>query len=177
MKIKIKEKKINRDAKLITSEIYKDNRGQFMELFNKKNFKKFFPKKTVFVQDNLSYSKRNVFRGFHYQIGKFKQSKLISVIKGEIDDYIVNINKKSKNYLKVYKISLSETVNACLWIPSNYAHGFFVKSKYAIVSYKTTSYYNPKYERGLNYKSNLLKLNFNSKVLVSKKDKLLPRKI
>ena len=87
------------------------------------------------------------------------------------------INKKSKNYLKVYKISLSETVNACLWVPSDYAHGFFVKSKYAIVCYKTTSYYNPKYERGLNYKSNLLELNFNSKVLVSKKDKLLPRNI
>ena len=84
--------------------------------------------------------KKNVFRGFHYQ-AKFKQSKLVQVLEGKIIDIVVDIKKKSKTYLQYKKIILSESNNRMIYIPEGYAHGFYVLSKKAIISYKISNKY------------------------------------
>ena len=58
---------------LIKTEIYKDNRGFFKELFLKKKIK-FNCKFTA-----TSVSKKNVIRGLHYQYKK-KQSKILTIL-------------------------------------------------------------------------------------------------
>ena len=59
--------------------------GYFTELYNLKN-KNY--KNITFVQDNLSYSKKGVLRGLHFQL-KNPQLKFITVIYGKIFDVML----------------------------------------------------------------------------------------
>ena len=163
--------------KLIKPNIFKDNRGYFFELYRKDILNKILKIKKKFVQDNVSFSKKNVFRGFHYQKTPYQQGKLVSVLKGEIEDYAININKKSKHYLKSYKVKLNNKNGYLFWIPENFAHGFLVKSKYAVLHYRVTNYYKPSHDSGINIKSNQIKLKLPKNILLSKKDKNLKMEI
>ena len=52
--------------KIIRPNIYRDDRGYFIESYSQKKFEEEVCK-TVFVQDNESSSKYGVLRGLHYQ--------------------------------------------------------------------------------------------------------------
>ena len=160
--------------KLIKPDLYYDNRGYFFELYRENKIKKLIKSKVNFYQDNVSYSKKNVFRGFHFQKKPYQQGKLVTVLIGEIEDYAINLNKKSKYFLKSYKVKLNNKNGHLFWIPKNFAHGFLVKSNYAIVHYKVTNYYNPKYDSGINCTSKIINFNLTKKMIISKKDKDLP---
>ena len=93
-----------------------------------------------FVQDNLSFSKKNVIRGLHYQKAN-PQAKLISVIEGEILDVVVDLRKNSNSFGVYEKFNLSSNNQKQLFIPENFAHGFLVLSNYVILNYKCSDYY------------------------------------
>lgn len=61
----------------------------------------------VKTKTNYSKSKKNVFRGMHYQIKK-SQAKIICVIDGKITNYIIDLRKNSKTFTNYFKIDLSE---------------------------------------------------------------------
>ena len=81
---------------LVKKNIFYDNRGHFFELFNTKEFRKYF--KTNFVQDNISYSVKGTLRGLHFQKNN-KQVKLLTVLKGSIFDVLVDLKKRHKKKL------------------------------------------------------------------------------
>ncbi len=101
-----------------------------------------------FVQDNESLSKQNVLRGLHIQIEK-PQGKLVSVLEGEIYDVAVDLRKGSKTYLKWYGVNLSEKNKKMFYIPEGFAHGFFVVSEFAKVTFKVSNYWDPNDEIGI----------------------------
>ena len=136
------------DLVVLNPHIHKDNRGFFYENFNKQSFEKTIGRKIDFVQDNHSYSIRNVLRGLHYQINK-PQGKLIRVTKGSCFDVAVDLRKSSKTFKKWFGVELSEKNKKIFWIPEGFAHGFLVTSKEAEVLYKATDYYSPKDERAI----------------------------
>jgi dTDP-4-dehydrorhamnose 3,5-epimerase len=103
-------------------------------------------KKINFVQDNHSYSAKNVLRGLHYQIRK-SQGKLIRVVRGEIFDVAVDIRKTSSTFGHWVSEFLSAENKKQLWIPEGFAHGFVVLSEGAEVLYKTTDYWASEHER------------------------------
>jgi len=148
-----------------------DKRGFFAELYNSyKNTKKI---NLNFLQQNISFSKyKNVFRGMHFQTGSFSQDKLLMVIKGEIDDFIFDLRKKSKTYCKLVKINLKENTDKLIYIPKGCAHGFLTKKKNTLIMYSVTKNYNRKRDSGFNYKSLGIKLP--RKIIISTKDKNLP---
>ena len=144
-----------------------DNRGILRETFNDKMLKK------KFVFEYCTTSKKNVFRGFHFQT-KNKQSKYVNVIKGKILDIVIDLRKNSKTFGKVYSIILSKKNALGLFIPAGFAHGYYSFDKENIIYYKLDNYYNPKYESGIVYNDHDLKLKLpKKKVRVSKKDKKL----
>ena len=53
--------------KIFKPTIHKDARGFFFEAFNQKMFDSTIGNKIKFVQDNHSFSKKNVLRGLHLQ--------------------------------------------------------------------------------------------------------------
>ena len=101
---------------LIQPEVFEDERGFFLEVFNKKKFQKMVQKDFKFVQDNYSHSKKDVLRGLHFQ-KDHPQGKLVRVIRGEVFDVVVDINQESKTYGKWQGIILSEENKRQFWIP------------------------------------------------------------
>ncbi|WP_248406004.1 dTDP-4-dehydrorhamnose 3,5-epimerase [Butyrivibrio fibrisolvens] len=133
--------------KVITPTVHGDNRGYFMETYNKREF--FEAGIDVeFVQDNQSASKKGVLRGLHFQ-KEFPQDKLVRVIKGEVFDVAVDIRKGSKTYGKWFGVVLSEENKKQFFIPKNFAHGFLVLSDYAEFCYKCSDLWHPNDEGGL----------------------------
>lgn len=156
---------------IINSPIYKDERGYFLESFNKEDFCSSTNLNIEFVQDNCSYSKMGVLRGLHFQEPR-PQGKLIRVISGAIYDVAVDIRKDSDNFGKWFGIELSSSNNTQLWVPEGFAHGFQVVSNDALVLYKTTDYWNPKYEQSILWDDPTLNIQWPSKenFVVNKKD-------
>ena len=169
-------KRLNiKDVIEITPNIHEDIRGFFYESYRKDMLENFIKKKINFCQENQSKSKKSVFRGLHYQLPPFEQSKLVSVIKGSIIDVVVDIRKNSLTFLKNIQIELSEENKKQLFIPKGFAHGFYIKSEEAIISYKVDSYYKKNSEIAINALDP--KLNFNlksNKFIFSDRDLLAP---
>tara|TARA_B100000989_G_scaffold83491_1_gene59807 strand:- start:413 stop:913 length:501 start_codon:yes stop_codon:yes gene_type:complete len=151
----------------------KDSRGFFSKLLSGRNNKKILKNEKI-LEVNYSYNKYiGTIRGMHYQIGKFKEKKIIFCLKGKILDVSINLEKKTKNK-KIYKFILEEKKNSFLVIPKNYAHGYQVLKKDTTLIYFHTMEYNKKYERTINPMRNELieKIKWPLKVTkISKKDK------
>ena len=133
------------DVFLIELNVFQDERGFFLESYQKKRFQE-AGIKADFLQDNHSKSCQGVLRGLHYQI-KQPQGKLVRVIVGEIFDVAVDIRKNSPTFGKWVGDYLSAENKKMLWLPEGFAHGFYVTSPQAEVLYKSTDYYAPQWER------------------------------
>ena len=164
------------DVKIIIPQIFSDNRGYFFESYNEDQFVQKIGK-VNFIQDNESKSTFGVLRGLHYQDEPNCQSKLVRVIKGEIQDIAVDIRKESKTYLEYISVNLSSKNKKQLYIPKGFAHGFLVLSSEAIVCYKVDNYFDLKLDKGIRYNDPQININWklsNNQIKLSDKDKLLP---
>lgn len=164
------------DVIIIKPQIIKDKRGYFYENLKINLLNKLLNKSFKIVQENVSKSKKNVFRGLHFQKNPFPQAKLVEVIEGKIIDFVVDVRRNSKNYKKFLKIELSDDNKLQLFVPEGYAHGFYVKSKYAKVRYKVNNYFSKKHDSGISPFDQDLKIsNFlkKNKIIISDKDKNL----
>jgi dTDP-4-dehydrorhamnose 3,5-epimerase len=129
---------------ILEPSVFRDSRGFFLESYNERTMAEAgIPER--FVQDNHSFSTRNVIRGLHYQVRP--QGKLVRVVMGEILDVIVDLRRSSPTFGVWNGVSLSETNQQMLWIPPGFAHGFRVLTEGAHVLYKATDFYDPEAER------------------------------
>ena len=152
--------------KIFKSEVFKDNRGSFREVYKKK-----FIKKKNLVFDCLSISKKNVLRGLHIQT-KNSQAKFITVIKVEIFDVAVDLRKKSKTFGKYFSINLSSKNYCSIYIPEGFAHGFYCLDKENIVYYLCDNYRSKRHEISINWCDKALNIKWPiKKPKISKKDK------
>ena len=154
--------------------IFKDNRGYFYETLNAKELSKILKKNFNIKQSNVSFSKKNVFRGFHFQKYPYAQDKFVRVLQGKILDILISIDKKSQIYLSSFYYELSEKNKKILYVPKNFAHGFLVLSKSATIEYFVTDYYSQKHERNINIfdkRLNIDKKIIKKKLIMSHKDK------
>ena len=133
------------DVLIIEPRVFQDERGFFLESYQKKQFKE-AGIDADFVQDNHSKSCHGTLRGLHYQIQQ-SQGKLVRAIAGEIFDVVVDIRKYSPTFGQWVGDYLSAENKRMLWVPSGFAHGFFVTSQEAEVLYKASDYYAPQWER------------------------------
>ena len=133
---------------LLKPKIFGDARGFFFESFNQRDFFDATSINTYFVQDNHSQSKKGVLRGLHYQVQQ-TQGKLVRVIRGEVFDVSVNLQRNHPQFGQWAGVKLSASNQHQLWIPPGFAHGFLVLSDEAEFLYKTTDYYAPEHERCL----------------------------
>ncbi len=160
------------DVKIIQPKIFGDNRGFFLETFEKKRYQEMLNIDFDFVQDNHSRSQKNVLRGLHFQ-KENPQGKLVRVVRGEVFDVAVDIRKTSSTYGKWVGVILSEENKTQFWIPPGLAHGFVVLSDIADFEYKCTDYYNPKVEGCLLWNDPTVKIDWPiSMPILSEKDKL-----
>ncbi len=134
------------DVLVIEPVVFSDERGFFLESFNLRKWREKTGFDRIFVQENHSRSAKGVLRGLHYQI-KQAQGKLIRVILGEVFDVAVDLRKSSPTFGRWVGVVLDAETKKQLWIPEGFAHGFVVLSENAEVLYRTTDYWEPRFER------------------------------
>lgn len=146
MRVKIVKTDIP-DVLIIEPKVFGDQRGFFMETWNQALYSEIGISE-AFVQDNLSFSRKGVLRGLHFQ-NPNPQGKLVYVLQGEVFDVAVDIRLGSPTFGQSVSVMLSSDNNRQIYIPSGFAHGFCVTSDTALFAYKCTDIYNPKAERSI----------------------------
>lgn len=136
---------------IIERQVFRDERGSFSEVFNKREFEEQISHPFEFVQDNYSRSSRGVLRGLHYQLPPAAQGKLVCVTRGKIFDVAVDIRRSSPTFGTWVGHELNEDNPGQLWVPEGFAHGFLALSEVSDVLYKTTAYYAPDLERSIRW--------------------------
>lgn len=131
---------------LLEPPIYRDERGFFLESYRKPLYEN-LGIHVDFVQDNLVFSKKNILRGMHFQMGQ-GQHKLVSVIEGEIFDVAVDMREGLPTFGQWEGVLLNSKTLQQFYIPSGFAHGYLVLSETAIVQYKVSPIYDPILEKG-----------------------------
>ena len=135
------------DVILIEPQVFGDHRGFFVETYQSRRFAEAgIP--AAFVQDNHSGSRQGTLRGLHYQI-KHTQGKLLKVVAGELFDVAVDLRRTSPTFGQWVGVILSAENKQQLWVPPGFAHGFYVLSEWAELTYKVTDFYAPEWERTL----------------------------
>jgi dTDP-4-dehydrorhamnose 3,5-epimerase len=138
-------------AFIIKPDIFKDDRGWFMESYSNQKLPEEL-QRVVFVQDNHSLSKTKcVLRGLHCQKNPFSQTKLIRVTRGKVLDVIVDIRHGSPTYMKWTSVILSSKNKLQLWIPRGFLHGFVTQTNIVEFQYKVDNFYNHDYDRSIKY--------------------------
>ncbi|NIT57013.1 MAG: dTDP-4-dehydrorhamnose 3,5-epimerase [Aliifodinibius sp.] len=162
------------DVLLLKPEVYRDERGFFLETYREEYLKE----KNIdvhFVQDNLSKSQKNTVRGLHYQIER-QQDKLLMVMEGAILDVAVDLRQDSPTFGEHTAMELSAENKHQMFIPKGFAHGFSVLSDSALVYYKCSDYYYPDGERGLLWDDPELDIDWKvTDPIISEKDRYQPR--
>ena len=154
--------------KIIQQKKMGDSRGNLRETYRKKIIKW-----DNLIFDYATVSRKNVIRGFHFQ-SKFQQAKFVTVLKGKILDYVVDLRKNSQTFGKSLSIVLSEDNCRSLYIQEGFGHAYYSFSNLNIIYYKLSNYYQPKYEDGILWNDKSLKFKWpTKKPIVSKKDKKL----
>ncbi|OFX80469.1 MAG: dTDP-4-dehydrorhamnose 3,5-epimerase [Bacteroidetes bacterium GWE2_29_8] len=155
---------------VLTPKVFDDNRGCFFESFNEKIVSEIIPN-TLFVQDNISISKKNVIRGLHLQEPPYAQGKLVTVLKGKVIDIVVDVRKNSPTYGQYYSIELSSENKNLLYIPIGFAHGFVSLEDESVFMYKCTNFYSKESEVCINWNDPNIKINWGiNNPILSEKD-------
>lgn len=157
--------------------IFADDRGFFMEAWNRSTFARAAGIDIDFVQDNHSHSVKGVLRGMHYQLDPHAQGKLVRVLAGAIFDVAVDIRRTSETFGRWIGIELNEDNKRQLWIPRGFAHGFLVLSDRADVLYKASDYYAPECDRGVRWNDPLIGIEWpidGLELIISEKDANAP---
>src|SRR5512147_979376 len=90
---------------VIEPRVFGDARGFFLESYNQRAMAEIGIREN-FVQDNHSFSARNVLRGLHYQVRK-PQAKLVRAVEGEVLDIVVDLRKSSSGFGRWRSVLLS----------------------------------------------------------------------
>jgi len=118
--------------------IFEDFRGNYIELYNEELYRQ-AGLEQVFLQDDISTSRRHVLRGIH---GDQETWKLVSCLQGEFHLVVVNWDEHSPQFRKWEGFRLSDANHLQVLIPPRFGNGHVVLSEQAIFHYKQTSYYN-----------------------------------
>ena len=133
---------------IIEPKVFGDIRGYFFESWNSQRYDAIIQAR--FVQDNISFSRKGIVRGLHFQ-NPNAQGKLIQVLQGEVYDVAVDLRRSSPTFQKWHALLMSSENKKQFYIPPGFAHGFAVTSETALFHYKCTEFFSPKDEMALKW--------------------------
>lgn len=133
--------------KIIEPKVFRDSRGFFIESYSAKKLAD-YGIDMEFVQDNHSFSVKNVLRGLHYQVNP-GQDKIVRVTAGKAFDVVVDIRRDSPTFGEWESFILSAENMKQIFVPKGFAHGFCALSDNVDFLYKCSDYYSPEDERGI----------------------------
>lgn len=131
--------------------VFTDERGYFLETYNKAVLRDALGEEVNFVQDNESFSAKHTLRGLHFQIPPYEQGKLVRVVRGAVIDVAVDLRKGSPTFGRYHKELLDANSKRQMWIPPGFAHGFLTLEDETVFAYKCTGLYHRESEQSLRW--------------------------
>jgi len=159
--------------KLIQRTHISDNRGFFSRLFCSDELNAAGWKKNIQQINYTQTIAKGTIRGMHYQINPFAEMKMVSCLRGEIYDVVIDIRPNSSSFLQWHGEVLSSSNKSSLIIPEGFAHGFQALSPDCELIYFHSEAYNSKSEAGINFQDPLLSISWPIEITeVSERDRL-----
>lgn len=138
-------------AFLIEFEPYADERGFFAETQTRQAFEDHNLRSDL-SECSLSFNRAaGTLRGMHYQLGPHEQTKLVSCIRGQVFDALIDLRRDSGTYLKTFSAELSLEAQNMLYVPAGVAHGFITQADDCYVQYQIGGQYDPDGARGVRW--------------------------
>lgn len=154
---------------------HSDKRGTFTRLFCNSSLPIAIKDKNI-TQVNHSFThKKGSVRGLHFQYPPHSEVKIVTCLKGQVYDVVVDLRQGSPTFLQHYSIILKEEHNLSLCIPDGFAHGFQTLSNNCELLYFHTADYRPEAEGGINALDSTLEIDWPLQFLeISDKDRQIP---
>ncbi|PBQ33956.1 dTDP-4-dehydrorhamnose 3,5-epimerase [Sphingobacteriaceae bacterium] len=129
-----------------------DLRGSFTKTFHAHIFRE-LNLDMKFTEEFFIYSHKNVFRGMHFQNPPTATYKLVYCVHGEVTDYIVDLRVGSPTYGQYVSFELNAKSPKSIFLDKGLAHGYMVKSDFAIMQYKSSEVFDPATDGAIDYRS------------------------
>ena len=155
------------DLKIIKNSVFKDKRGFYWTTWKKGTLRKI-----NFNHDKFSISKKRVLRGLHCD---FKSWKLVTCVFGKIIFVVVDMRKKSKNYLNYKSWTLTHKKPTLILVPPYYANAHMCLSNNCVFHYKWSykgKYIDASYQKSYRWNDPKIKIKWPiKKPILSNRDK------
>ena len=81
-------------------------------------------------------SRKNVFRGMHFQGNPHAVSKIVSLVNGKAMDFLFDMRENSETFGILQIVNLNDAEPASIFIPTGVAHGYLALAEKTIISYR-----------------------------------------
>jgi dTDP-4-dehydrorhamnose 3,5-epimerase len=137
------------DAHLIEPPVYGDSRGLFLEWFRADRLASATGRQVPIVQANTSVSAAGVVRGIHFADVPLGQAKYVTVTRGAIIDYVVDLRVGSPTFGQWQGVELSAENRHALFLAEGLGHAFVSLADDTSVSYLVTDVFRPEREHAV----------------------------
>lgn len=165
------------DALECTPVRFDDERGSFFEWYRFDEIAAVVGHPLDLRQANTSISRRGVLRGLHFADVPPGQAKYVTVARGAIIDYVVDLRVGSPTFGRWDSVLLDTVDNRALYIPEGLGHAFVALEDDTRVSYLVSDVYRPGAEHGVNPLDPAIGLELplpESELILSEKDRAAP---
>ena len=100
-----------------------------------------FPIPFQMFENFFTYSKKDVFRGMHFQGEPHGVSKIVSIIQGSALDYLLDFRVDSATYGNLKIVEMNSEKPVSIYIPIGVAHGYISLQDETIISYKFDGFF------------------------------------
>ena len=135
--------------KQVTRQSIGDIRGSFARIFCAEQLLAAGWHSPVQQINHAATATRGTVRGLHYQNPPHAEMKLVTCLRGEVWDVVVDVRAGSPTFLQWHGTVLSAENKAALLIPEGFAHGFQALTDSVELLYCHSAAYAPAAEGGL----------------------------
>ena len=115
--------------------VFQDNRGRLFKAYVAEN-KGSFPVSFNTFEHFFTESKKNVFRGMHFQMEPHAVAKIISLVRGNAQVFLLDAREDSPTYGFVQIESFLQNSPVSIFIPTGVALGYLILQDETTISYR-----------------------------------------
>ncbi len=126
-----------------TPMVHADDRGTFVEWYRFEHLEHLTGQAPLWRQANTSVSSGGVLRGIHFSVGLPGQAKYVTVTRGRIIDFVVDVRVGSPSFGSWEAVELDASSRRSLYLSAGLGHAFLALEDDSTVSYLCSEVYNP----------------------------------
>jgi dTDP-4-dehydrorhamnose 3,5-epimerase len=134
----------------VTPVLHSDDRGTFHEWYRFDELERAVGHALDLRQANTSVSHRGVVRGIHFADFPRGQAKYVTVNRGSVIDFVVDIRVGSPTYAQWDQAILDDKNHSAVYVSEGLGHLFVALEDQTTVSYLVSDVFSPGAEHGVN---------------------------